>query len=41
MAVHSYVMFAWIWTEAGVLGSQVFGQALMESCAVRLKWKLL
>ena len=25
-------MFGWIWTEASVLGSQVFGRALMESC---------
>ena len=28
------VMFSWSWTEVSVLGSQVFGQALMESC----KW---
>ena len=25
-------MFGWSWTEASVLGSQVFGQASMESC---------
>ena len=33
MAGQSSAMFAWSWTEMGVLGSQVFGQAFMESCA--------
>ena len=31
----SFAMFGWSWTEASVLGSQVFVQALMESCEVR------
>ena len=33
MAGHSSGMFVWSWTEGSVLGSQVFGQAFMESCA--------
>ena len=33
MAGQSFVMFRWSWTEVSVLGSRVFGQALMESCA--------
>ena len=33
MAGQSFAMFGWSWTEACVLGSQVFGRALMESCA--------
>ena len=32
MAGQSSAMFGWSWTEVSVLGSQVFGQALMESC---------
>ena len=32
MAGQSSAMFGWSWTEASVLGSQVFGRALMESC---------
>ena len=32
MVGFSLVMFGWSWTEVGVLGSQVFGQALVESC---------
>ena len=32
MAGQSYAMFGWSWTEVSVLGSQVVGQALMESC---------
>ena len=32
MAGHGRVMFGWSWIEASVLGSQVFGQALMEGC---------
>ena len=28
----SSTMFGWCWTDVTVLGSQVFGQALMESC---------
>ena len=31
MAGQSSVMFVWIWTEVSVLGSQVFGQASIES----------
>ena len=34
MAAPSLVMFEWSWTEVNVLGSQVFGHALMESCEV-------
>ena len=34
MAGHSSVMFDYSWCVTGVLGSQVFGQASMESCAV-------
>ena len=32
MAEQSSDKFDWSWTEASVLGSQVFGRALMESC---------
>ena len=32
MAKQSSVMFGRSWTEVSVLGSQVFGQASMESC---------
>ena len=32
MAGQSSSMFGWNWTEESVLGSQVFRQALMESC---------
>ena len=32
MAGHNSVMFGWGWNEASVLGSQIFGQALVESC---------
>ena len=32
MAGQSYAMIGWSWTEVSVLGSQVFEQALMESC---------
>ena len=31
MAGQSFAMFGWSWTEVSVLGSQVFGRALMES----------
>ena len=31
MAGQGSVEFGWSWTEVSVLGSQVFGQALMES----------
>ena len=34
MAGQSSAMFGWNWTEVSVLGSQVFGQASMESCDV-------
>ena len=30
-----YAIFEWSWTEVNVLGSQVFGQALMESSDFR------
>ena len=33
MAGQSSAMFGWRWGKVSVLGSQVFGQALMESCA--------
>ena len=33
MAAQSSAMFGWSWIEVSVLGSQVFGQALTESCA--------
>ena len=32
MAGQSFAMFGWSWTEVNVLDSQVFGQALIESC---------
>ena len=32
MAGQSSAMFGWRWTEVSVLGSQVFGQAVMKSC---------
>ena len=32
MAGQSFAMFGWSWTEVSVLGSQLFGQAFMESC---------
>ena len=28
----SFAMFGWSWTDESVLGSEVFGQALMYSC---------
>ena len=35
-------MIGWSWTDVSVLGSQVFGQALMDSCAGdALKYPLL
>ena len=34
MAGQSSAMFGWSWTEVSVLGSQVSGQALMESSGV-------
>ena len=36
MAGKSYSMFGWSWTEVSVLGSQVFGRGLMESCGMFL-----
>ena len=33
MAGQSSAMIGWSWTDVIVLGSQVFGQALMNSCA--------
>ena len=35
MAGQSTAIFGWSWPEVSVLGSQVFGQALMESCEIR------
>ena len=32
MAGQSFAIFGLTWTEVSVLGSQVIGQALMESC---------
>ena len=32
MALQSLAMFGWSWTDVSVLGSQVFGQVLMDSC---------
>ena len=34
MAGHSSEMLAWRWTDLSVLGSQLFGQASVDSCAV-------
>ena len=36
MAGQSSAKFGWNWTEVSVLGSQVFGQAIMESCAFKV-----
>ena len=33
MAGQSSAMIGWSWTDVSVLGSQVFRQALMDSCA--------
>ena len=35
MAGQGSAMFPWSWTEVSVLGSQVFGQSLMESCVLQ------
>ena len=35
MAGQSFAIFEWSWTEVNVLGSQLFGQALMESSDFR------
>ena len=32
MAGQSSAMIGWSWTYVSVLGSQVFGQALLDSC---------
>ena len=32
MAEETSAMFGWSRTEVSVLGSQIYGQALMESC---------
>ena len=37
----SFVVFGCSWTDMSVLGSQVFGQALMESCEVCLPNKYI
>ena len=37
MAGQSSAMFVWSWTEVSVLGSQVYGRGLMESCVAH--WK--
>ena len=46
MAGQSSAMMGWSWTDVSVLGSQVFGQALMDSCvtyiiSVILKRKII
>ena len=30
--IYVYIMFEWIWTEVSVFGSQLFGQASVDSC---------
>ena len=35
VAGESSVVFAWSWTDVGVLGSQVFGQALKDNCEIQ------
>ena len=40
MAGQSSAMIGWSWTDVSVLGSQVFGQALMDSC-VHQQWGML
>ena len=37
MAGQSSAMIGWSWTDVSVLGSQVFGQALMDSCDFRAR----
>ena len=32
MTVENFFLFGWSWPEVSVLGSQVFGQASIESC---------
>ena len=39
MAGQSFITIGWRWTEEGVLGSQVFGHALVESIGDMLKKK--
>ena len=34
MAAQSSAMFGWSWSEVSVLGSQLFGRALMQSCGL-------
>ena len=41
MAGQSSAMIGWSWTDVSVLGSQVFGQALMDSCGGSLTVKKL
>ena len=36
MAGQSFAMFGWSWTEVSVLGSQVFGKALIYNCVPNL-----
>ena len=36
MAGHSSATIVWSWTDVSVLGSQAFGQALMDSCDLHL-----
>ena len=31
MAGQTFAVFDWSWTEANILGSQIFGRTLMES----------
>ena len=37
MAGQSSDMIGWSWADVSVLGSQVFRQALMDSCGMSLK----
>ena len=39
MAGQSSAMFGWGWTEVSVLGSQVFGRGLIQSCEEELQAK--
>ena len=40
MAGQSSVMIGQSWTDVSVLGSQVFGQALMDSCDTLIKSRI-
>ena len=38
MAGRSFAIIGWIWTDVSVLGSHVFGQALMDSCGIHSEY---